>query len=848
VRSHRTLRVGIGLVLLFACLGFEWEGRLARLQRELETADAGRRREVVRLLGAYPAAEVEGALLEALSDDDAGVRAEAAAAAARVGLESAVPRLLDWLDDPNADLRASAARALGRIGLDRTVPPLIRALGDSSSDVRKAAMEGLRAIGTPNVIVPILGRLDDPDVSVRAAAAEALGELGDPRAVVPLVGRSRDDAQEVRVSVYRALGALEDGRAVPALLQGLRQSAEEIRFASITALGQLGSPAALEPLAELARQGESRTARAAIAAIAAIGGPEATDLLIEALSRNATRPTAQQLLALSARRPRAEGGGITRERMVERLERSLERTTHAEQATAIAEIMHELARSEPAPSLAPALLRALREGRGRRGALMKALAVTGSPDALVPLLEGLEHEDDEVQSAALRGLSAYFERMGPDGRAADPLLEALGRVGEGLRTDVVRLLGEVGATRALPSIRPLLRHESPTLRRAAVEALGSIGDSSAVPALMELLDDRHARTRFEAAQALASVATPATAEDLLGRLTSDEPADRHALLIALGGALARFDGDELSVALRDRSRAALVTLVAGPDRRLAARAIDTMARWGHPSLVPALLDLEPGLVPPVRRALVGALRAFDDPKAVTRLAALAEHGERAVRVAAAGALGERSTAERVALLLSLAQTASWPVPAAASFSLARMARRGVIAEAGPHGEALCELAASRSPYVRANAAAALAALAVPRCPGGEPDPLTWLGPRHAPAVRVAAVRWLASAPASTPERQKTIDEALEHCIHADLASEVVGACRDPSLPPLDAEADVYTYEADGDALLADRLVALRLTDGTVLLTRSDPNGHVRLEPAPSGALILDDPVSTPLEP
>ncbi|MFW6198007.1 MAG: HEAT repeat domain-containing protein, partial [Myxococcota bacterium] len=94
-------------------LGFEWEGRLERLERELEATDPARRREVVRLLASYPAPAVREALLHALGDPDAGVRTEAAEAAGRVRLKEAVPRLLDWLGDADADVRTSAARALG---------------------------------------------------------------------------------------------------------------------------------------------------------------------------------------------------------------------------------------------------------------------------------------------------------------------------------------------------------------------------------------------------------------------------------------------------------------------------------------------------------------------------------------------------------------------------------------------------------------------------------------------------------------------------------------------------------------------------------------------------------------
>ncbi|HBQ13522.1 MAG TPA: hypothetical protein DEF51_21065, partial [Myxococcales bacterium] len=71
------------VVLALSSLGFEWEGRLTRLRRELTDPDPARRREVVQLLSSYPAAEVREPLLAALEDEDAGVRAEAAEAVGR---------------------------------------------------------------------------------------------------------------------------------------------------------------------------------------------------------------------------------------------------------------------------------------------------------------------------------------------------------------------------------------------------------------------------------------------------------------------------------------------------------------------------------------------------------------------------------------------------------------------------------------------------------------------------------------------------------------------------------------------------------------------------------------------
>ncbi len=827
-------------VVALASLGFEWEGRLSRLRRDLADADPARRREVVRLLASYPASDVREPILSALGDPDAGVRAEAAEAAGTVRLREAVPRLLDWIDDPDADVRASAARALGRIGEERAVSSLVRALGDVSADVRKAAVEALAAVGTAEVVVPLLGRLDDVDSSVRVDAAEALGRLRDARAVVPLVGRARDDAPEVRVAVYGALGDLGDARGLPALLQGLRDGAESAQLAAVAAAGRLGAEAAVEPLVALWNEPDPRRARAVVAALGGIGGEAALDAVVRSLARHQTRDVAAEVLASMAR----EGG---RDEVVGALASALDQAASHQHATAIAEVMRDIARGAESADAEAALLRATRTGTGAPAAVLIALAEMGSADVLVPILERLRSEDRPTQQAALTALEAYFARHPADGRAADPLLAVLGRVDRADRLRVVRLLGNVGAARALPELRPLLEHDDPALRLAAVEAIGSIGDAEGAPVLLELLDDRDARTRFEAAQALETAASPGAVTTLVTRLGRREPLDRHAVALALGGALDRLrERGELPDDAARAAREALAAVAGGPDEGLAARAVDALGRWGDPSVAPVLVSLLDHPAATRRRAAAHALGAVDAGSAREALRAAAAGRDVALAAAAAASLGDNGEASDAARLLEVARSRPWPASAAASFGVARLARRGLLDAAGSHA-GLCRAARSRDPYVRANIATAMAALEAPPCPDG-PAPADWLGPRHAAPVRAAAARWLAAAARAGSVDAARARDLLSRCVRTETAPEVAGACEDPSMPPLEEVADVYAYSADGERLRANALVALRFADGSAWVAHTDVLGHLRLERAPTGRLVLDDPVSTPLDP
>lgn len=829
-------------------LGFEWEGRLARLRRELSSPDPAHRREVVQLLGSYSPVEVRDALLGALDDPDGGVRSEAARAAGRVRLAEATPLLLDWLDDPDADVRATAARALGRIGDPRAVPGVVRVLGDGQVDVRRAGVAALASIGGDAVIVPLLGRLDDLDARVRLETATWLGRLSDPRAVVPLVGRARDDAPEVRTAVHAALGELGDARALAALVQALRDDAAEPRLAAIAALGRLGSEDAVRPLVELvgAPEPEGRSARAALAALGQIPGAEARRALVAALAQPRARPTAAQVVLERIRRGVLRGGSEADE-TVRALADALDEAEELGHTTQLAHSLLEASAHRSIASATPSLLSALRDGRGEAPPVLRALGAAATPEALLPLLERLGSDEARVRAAVLEGLRRYFERSPPDGRAADPLLSALGAVSPPERAPLVQLLGTLGAPRALPVLRPLVRHADPALRRAAIRAIGDLGDAEGASTLLPLLSDPDARTRHEAARALGSSASPAMAHDVLRALAAREPTDRHAHLVALAIALPRLARhDALPAPLAEQAQRALLELSEGADEALGARALGVLLAWRPTEAAPALIDAFERSRSARALEIVRVLGELDDPNARALLRGCLEASSVPLAAQAASVFGERASAEDATFLLARAPSLAWPASAAAAFSLARMARRGVLDTASAH-PVLCQLAERRDPFVRANVATAMAALGAPACRDGV-SPERWLEPPHAAVVRGAAARWTHAAATAGHLPADQARQALTACAADPVAPDVAAVCAQPELPPLGARADVHAFGPAGSPSWSHRWVGLRLADGSVWITRTDANGLLLLHDAPHGALRLEDPSATPLEP
>jgi HEAT repeat protein len=857
-------RTALWLTLLGALsLAFEWGGRVARLEAELASGDPARRREVVRLLAAHAVDAVRAPLLQALGDPDATVRLEAADVAGRLQIRESTATLVTWIDDPDVAAREAAARALGRLGDTGQRGPLVRALGDPDARVRRAAVGAVAALGGAESVVPLLGRLDDDDPQVRVDAAVALGALGDARATVPLVGRARDGAPEVRAAVYTALGALGDARGLAPLAQGLRDEQEDARLAAIAALGRLDADAAVDALVERLEGEAPRARRAIVAALGARGdasaaGSRAITATVEALADPDAVGIAGEALLSLVRRGRPEERRLVVAALADGLDRGLA-------PGALARLLERLADDVPLDAAVPALTRALdglhaaaarlppgalaREPlRATEAPLLRALARSGGEGVLVRLLEALQADDALRHETTLAALTLYYDHAPPDGRAADPLLDALGRVPRGLRPDVVALLGRVGARRAVPALVPLLSSDAPSLRLAAARALGTLGDPEGAARLATLLDDRDARVRFEAAVALGPSADPVLLATLAARLTARAPADRPALTLALGGMLATHREAGRPAGERAAALHALLRAARSDDARLDARALDALSIAADPSTIPELLALAAAPDVARRSAAVRALAVFDDARALDALRALADDPAPAVALAALTSLGEHGKRGDADRLFDGASRARWPLSAGATFALARLARRGVLADDPRAAERLCALFASRDVYVRANAATALAALGAGRCAQPSLAPHALLGPAHGEALRIAAAHWARSALAASPAAAAESTAALDACAARDPSPDVARACAISALPPLDGVADVVAYVGPGRTSRPGALVALRFADGSALLAHLDANARVRLAPAPRGPITLEDPLAVPLEP
>lgn len=840
------LRGLVLLILLYAVLtAFAWPGRVARLAQQLRSADVAERREAARLLGEHTAADAREALLVALDDEDWDVRLEAIRSAARIGLRDHVPVLIDWLNDPVADARVAAAEALGVLRESRAEATLIRALGDNDAKVRMAAAVALGKLGSAEALTPLLGRLDDADPGVRLATTRALGALQDPQVLVPLVGRTQDPDPEVKVAALGVLGSLRDARALAPLVRSLDDESEDVRLAALAAMGNLRSEAAVQPLQARLSGANGRMGRATLAALGAIGTDRAIKLIVEQLGTPELSRGAVDILVERVRRVRRLAPDAA-SAVIDHLTHALTGETDAARAAMIEETLIGCSQLVSIESALPVLLDAFENRRGPLPINALALASTGHPSALIPLLQRLDGAQPDDRAALLRALDLLTMKIPADGRAADPLLAELAHAQPETLALVTRLLGRSSAPRILPALTELLHHTRIDVQLAAVEAAGRVGQAESVVALVPLISDPRQRLRDAATLALGRTLDAPHALALLSGLDELTDATRTALLTSVTYALERLHDEGLNAADQGALVSALSALLESEDETLVALAVDGLSALKAPEGADAIAKLLRS--PQVARRIqaASALGAFHDPKVRQLLRFVMSHDQTEVAAAAAVALGPIGESEDATNLAKLARRLHWPFPGAASYAIAVLARRGLMRPLASRSM-LCDLGRSREPVVRANVAIAMAQLGLGACDNGV-DPLQWLGAEHAPLVRSAAARWVyAAVQASRMDPVKGI-AALQECAERDAEPRVAEACAAPDMPALQASIHDVVLDPDGRDRLRHRLLAVELADGSVFVGHTDHNGHLRVLTTPGAGAFVTDAGLLPLEP
>lgn len=792
-----------------------WPSTALRVERELRSSDLEVRRRAAQSLRDLPPSSGARLCRAALDDADVPVRLSALDACLAFGVPGLGDRLVPWLSDAERRLRLAAAEALGESPTERALPSLGRALSDADPAVRGAAAAALGrsgAVGSAEAVLSLLGHLDDAAAEVRREVALSLGELGDPRAVVPLIGKIQDARPSVREAVAQSLGQLADIRASSALVLSLHDSDDSVRVAALGSLGRLGDAGAVPSIVTLLRSSNGPVTSAALDALANLRTPAAVKALIDELGNERAVDT-----KLDVVRGLSRIGAPAVPALVDCLAAESDPERLAGCALA-------LGRTH-ASAGAAAIQEARRRGALRPGAALVALAELRAPESLPTVLEYLTDADASVRRSARAAAAALLDPHHPDGRAVEPLEQALSRARNerSEQRELLELLGRTGSPRA---VRALLPFATPSdelaLRVTALTALGSAGDSGQVPALLSALDDDSGSVRLAAALSLGRIALGDRTLALFDRLDRASEQDRPLLLLALAASVERASDPKVAarleaqlLAARDGERDAFLELIGrlppGEPAQRARRAA---------SASPSAAD---------RSKLAEVFAAHPEERA--RLVGWLRDASVAVRANAAWSLGQvGSEAERPALEAAL-RDPDGRVAGNALQSLARLARRS--------RTKLAALACARLADPRAlQRALALRSLRYTgeRCEKGEE--LAALARDRSELVRVAAAALLRDVPRSSADGL-----ALSRARDRDASGAVAAECEAlPQLPPQGTDAtQVQVIPSGEDLPRAGEPFALLWADGLVRLGFSDRRGQVFEVSAPRGPLSLLEP-------
>jgi HEAT repeat protein len=528
---------------------------------------------LIRLLQ-HPDLNVAQAAIDALGK----LRAQSAASPIEAMLEA----------DPW--LRFAAAHALGEIGHPGSVHALMRAAADPA--ISELAVEALGKIATvpASAVLAdlVLGRFGGDNFDgCLLALGTALGRMVDVsglhssrawqrlaspeastvhaclaailvrRDIEPEGAVDQHFLKEAAIAVIRALAipalypALVDGAwdvamgeplldavlfAGPAthasVLSGLGHADADVRLFSCTAAAALGIEEAAEACEGLLASDEIRVRVAALRALAGLAAERAVPAMLKCLADPVEQVRAAAVRSLGALDAKLVTAALLADQEV---------------SSARASLVLEVMRISPCADQRAFVLAALADRRADvRRAAVGVLAANEHAE-IIEMLEPLLDDPSVAVRAEVvqalgrrrsrRALRLLLDQFARDVETRDPILRALGRIGDGwsarrlmllfadqeqaIRLAIIDALGAIAAPASEPFLAQLLSDPQPEVRSRAVVAIGQYPSDGAVNRLVHATRDADARVRLAALESLSAFAGRPAAVESFERLCLD---------------------------------------------------------------------------------------------------------------------------------------------------------------------------------------------------------------------------------------------------------------------------------------------------------------------------------------
>ena len=616
------------------------------------------------------------------------VRRKAALSLAEEDPSIALPLLDSLLGDPNWRVRKAAVETLLALPHEAILPTLFTALYDpANAGKRNSAVEALIKVG-PETLPHVYDRLVEEDVDVKLALVTLLGEIPSRASAPHLIYYLSHENVNVASAAITSLGRLRDASNLSVLFDLFQRQDDWLWFHLIDALSSIGGPAATSKLMELYEWPKYR--KAVLKSFGFMGDLQTLPFLLERAADQES-PLLQVMEALG----RIHHANMP-EAMLPRHRREMARLVRQHFPMAILENLERAWAEAKVPERRGMVVVA--GALADLGLLMRVLGELGNPylqrdaydavlaygrSAIPMLIQRLNSSPPLDQRVLLIRLLAASD--GPE--AVVPLLNQAYEDDVQIRMEALTALGEVSDTRSLQYLVSVLREEDRTFHetairsiralarrraehRAALAAFGEamVGDADEhvrrggyvllaesptrdAGALLPGLTDPSASVRQAVVRLIAQRSGPATSQSLLPLLGDENPRVRRVVISALGRELLTRQPEVLMGALTD------------PDVWVRAEAAFFLAQSTDGEIAEALLKALEEDELPVR---LGALRGLAEVgcgflfEAVKGLAGQ-EDAPVEIRQAALGALARSGRPEAVRVLVQAVSDHRWEV-------------------------------------------------------------------------------------------------------------------------------------------------------------------------------------------
>lgn len=219
-------------------------------------------------------------ILNQLRSDDSESVRDAAFVAGSEKMECAVPELIRHIQEGNLGVQEAADRALRVIRGKKTVQTVIPLLASEEAPVRNAAMDILREIAEDD-LESVMSQLGSTDPDLRIFVSDILGSSKSLFAVAPLCDALlKDEEVNVRYQAAVSLGELGFSDAADSLIQALEDE-EWVQFSVIEALTKIGAAQTAGALVRALGHSTPLVASMIVEALGEMGDLKIVPLLIE---------------------------------------------------------------------------------------------------------------------------------------------------------------------------------------------------------------------------------------------------------------------------------------------------------------------------------------------------------------------------------------------------------------------------------------------------------------------------------------------------------------------------------------------------------------------------------------